>query len=380
MTSRQAGVADPETQTADDSEVDAPSPRICVVSEGISTAPDEGIKKFATSLVESLSSYTQVLGISLNEQCDIPNVVSHRTNRLLLSLGLREKLRDFAPEVIFYVPTASDTLFSYLRLRVLKSYCPSASTVLVALQPRHQGRMRQSMICRLAPDLVLVQSRGRASRISRDGLNSGWIPSGVDVDRFHPVSDEEKRELRDRYGLPQDEFLVLHVGHISRQRNIELLVELQRRWQVVLVTGNSVGEDMELRSNLDGAGVIVFDQYLEAIQEIYQAADCYIFPVSSEMGSIETPLSVLEAMACNLPVVSTRYGGLEDILDQSDSWTEDGLFLADQPHDLQEMVAQVERNPAARTRERILKYSWDGIAKILLEKSREMNKLKRQNI
>ena len=380
MTSRQTEVANPATLSADDHETDAGSLRVCVVSEGISMAPDEGIKKFATSIVQSLGSFAQVLGVSLSTQCDLPNVVSHRTNRLLLSPGLREKLRAFAPDVICYVPTASDTLFSYIRLKILKSYRPSATTILVALQPRHHSRLGQSIIRRLAPDLVLVQSRERALRIRRSGLSSGWIPSGVDIDRFHPVSDDEKRELRYKYGLPQDKFLVLHVGHISRQRNIDLLTEFQRRWQVVLVTGNSVGEDADLRSQLNDAGVIVFDQYLEAVQEIYQAADCYLFPVSSEMGSIETPLSILEAMACNLPVVSTRYGGLEDLLDTSESWTEDGLFLADEPHELQDMVAQVELNPGASTRNRILDYSWDSIATRLLDGPREINKLRRQNL
>ncbi len=135
-----------------------------------------------------------------------------------------------------------------------------------------------------------------------------------------------------------------------------------------------------MRRMLDEAGVIVIDKYLEAIEEIYQAADCYVFPVSSETGSIETPLSVLEAMACNLPVVSTRFGGLEDLFDSSASCAEAGLILIDDLQGLGEAIAQVSANPIARTRELGQKYSWDSIASLLLNESYEVKEQRKQVI
>ncbi len=360
--------------------IDVTSKKVCVVSEGISDFADEGIKKFASTLVQAFGSYSEVLGISLGEPSETSNIVNHKTNKLLLSPSLRRQMRSFAPHIVFYVPTASNTVFSFLRLKILASYYPQAATILVALQPRTHGRFGQWLVRRLAPDLVFVQSRTRAARIQASGLGADWIPSGVDVERFTPVSMETRRTLRARYGLPQDTFLVLHVGHISRERNIPALLEIQRDHQVVFVTGNSVGEDGEMRRMLDEAGVIVIDKYLEAIEEIYQAADCYVFPVSSETGSIETPLSVLEAMACNLPVVSTRFGGLEDLFDSSASCAEAGLILIDDLQGLGEAIAQVSANPIARTRELGQKYSWDSIASLLLNESYEVKEQRKQVI
>lgn len=360
--------------------VDVTSQRVCVVSEGISDFADEGIKKFASTLVQAFGSYSEVLGISLGESSEASNVVNYSTNKLLLSPSLRRQVHSFAPDIIFYVPTASNTVFSFLRLKILASYYPQAATILVALQPRTYGRFGQWLVRRLAPDLVFVQSRTRAARIQSSGLRADWIPSGVDVEHFTPVSMEIRRTLRAKYELPQDTFLVLHVGHISRERNIPALLEIQRDHQVVFVTGNSVGEDSEMRRLLDEAGVIVLDQYLEAIEEIYQAVDCYVFPVSSETGSIETPLSVLEAMACNLPVVSTRFGGLEDLFDSVESCAEIGLTLIDDLQGLGAAIAQVRANPIAGTRELVQRYSWDSIASLLLNESYEVKELRKQVI
>jgi len=60
------------------------------------------------------------------------------------------------------------------------------------------------------------------------------------------------------------------------------------------------------------------DRYIKKIEEIYQLSDCYIFPITFEGGGISILLSVLEAMACNLPVVTTKFGGLPAIFKGGD--------------------------------------------------------------
>ena len=85
-------------------------------------------------------------------------------------------------------------------------------------------------------------------------------------------------------------------------------------------------------------------------------------------------------MACNLPVVSTRFEGLEDLFDSSASCAEAGLILIDDLQGLGEAIAQVSANPIARTRELGQKYSWDSIASLLLNESYEVKEQRKQVI
>ena len=60
----------------------------------------------------------------------------------------------------------------------------------------------------------------------------------------------------------------------------------------------------------------LIDSYLQSIQEIYQLADVYLFPVMDIENCIDVPLSVLEAASCNLPIVTTEYGELTAFREQ----------------------------------------------------------------
>lgn len=236
--------------------------------------------------------------------------------------------------------------------------------IMVALQPREYSFMSQKLIPFLIPDLVLVQSVNLLKQLSTFGCCVKIIPSGVDLERFRPVTKERKSELRGEYGIDPDKFAILHVGHINRNRNIQILKKLQKDNNQMLVVGStSTEQDEGLISELRIAGVRVIRSYVENIEEIYQLSDCYVFPVTSETASIEVPLSVLEAMACNLPVVTTRYAGLSTMFNGEGS---EFLFV-EKLQDLSHKVEKVKKSCHSETRRRTEPYSWGEVAKRILE-------------
>lgn len=104
---------------------------------------------------------------------------------------------------------------------------------------------------------------------------------------------------------------MLHVGHLHSGRNVEILEHITEDKQVVLVVSSVSKQDQNLRKRLNAKqNVRIIDQYLPDIQEIYQLSDIYLFPVENEENCIDVPLSVLEAAACNTPIVTTAYGEL----------------------------------------------------------------------
>ena len=128
--------------------------------------------------------------------------------------------------------------------------------------------------------------------------------------------------IRYKWGISCNDFVVLHVGHIRSNRNLEVFKQLQKipGLQVVIVGGTTNPVDEELENRLKFAGCKVFHRYIKDISNLYKMADLYIFPTKyrhdfypqsyNETGAIDFPLSVLEAMACNLFVITTRFGAL----------------------------------------------------------------------
>jgi glycosyltransferase involved in cell wall biosynthesis len=116
--------------------------------------------------------------------------------------------------------------------------------------------------------------------------------------------------------------------------------------------------------DLTKGGCTIWRKYIKTIQEIYQLSDLYVFPVQDRLGSIETPLSVLEAMSCNLPVITTRFGGLTRMFNEGD-----GLHFVYSGSQIPELIDGIRSNDAERsnvhTREKVMPYSWRNISKSL---------------
>ena len=84
---------------------------------------------------------------------------------------------------------------------------------------------------------------------------------------------------------------------------------------------------------------------------------------------IEMPLSVLEAMSCNLPVISTKFGALPRIFEEGD-----GLIFVDSEEDIIGAVKKVKNTDVnIETREKVLPYAWGNVVRWLEGIYEELN-------
>jgi glycosyltransferase involved in cell wall biosynthesis len=249
---------------------------------------------------------------------------------------------------------------------MLKLSRPSARVVMVALQPRSYSWFSRQLIRFISPDIVFVQNELALKKLKGLGCQVRMLPSGVDLNKFVPASPERKAELRAKYGLDSKAFTTLHVGHMTKGRNIELLIQVRRLGVQVVLVGSSLNHEDRglLTARLRRNGVIVLDEYFPDIEELYQLSDCYLFPVFSSQACIGIPLSILEAMACNLPVVTVRYGNLPGLFEEGQ-----GLVFADTPDELLSGINAVQRSNGCRTREKVMPYSWQNVARRVMEQS-----------
>ena len=333
-----------------------PRTKISVISNGLNPPFDEGIKKFANQFVRALSN---ISGIVLQV---IPIHAQHGwlKRKLFLDLEIRRLLLKFSPNLVFYIPTSSGSLAAFLRFWILRSILGASSgrAVMLLLQPNEAGYWGRILIRAFSPDLILTQSDAAYNYYASLQIPVDFTSAGVDVEEFAPSDGAVKASLRKKYGFAEDDFIVLHVGHIKRSRNLESLASVSSKVgaKVVVVGSTSTVQDQTLRTELQDAGVRVYAEYVERIQEFYQMADCYVFPTVLDTAAIGAPLSVLEAMACNLPVVTTKFGRLPKMFSEGD-----GFKYFDRESELSPSIGSFKIPVPIKTREMVLDYSWNRL-------------------
>jgi glycosyltransferase-like protein len=179
------------------------------------------------------------------------------------------------------------------------------------------------------PDHVLVVSE-QWQQILRDdyGVSADIVPNGVDLDRFGPVSEQTRQELRARIGA-QHRFLFLTVGGVEPRKGsihaFRALARLKRELDpapvLAVVGGHSFQDYTAYRdaalAALPGLGLTLGQDVvlLGSVDETelggwYAAADAFAFPSVKEGFG----LVVLEAMNAGLPVVASDLPVFEEYL------------------------------------------------------------------
>lgn len=144
------------------------------------------------------------------------------------------------------------------------------------------------------------------------------IHNGVDLATF---SGHGPAPLRRQLGLAEDAFLVCSIGNIRPAKGYDVLVRAAARLEGAprqihfVVAGDPRRELHEqlvaLREELGVASRVHFLGFRDDAAGILAASDLFLLPSTSEGFSIST----IEAMAAGLPVVATRSGGPQEILE-----------------------------------------------------------------
>lgn len=146
------------------------------------------------------------------------------------------------------------------------------------------------------------------------------IPPCVDVELFSP---RNKASARNRFCIPEDAFVILHLGHFRRGRGIVDLLSVFNRLKksnegrVFLVIGWTGHGDETTKSIFDLAhesnGVKIIGP-TEDVHLLYNVADVFVSPVLNDNYAISLPLSIIESLSSGCPVISTNMAGVQNVL------------------------------------------------------------------
>ena len=155
-----------------------------------------------------------------------------------------------------------------------------------------------------------LESEAKSSALLK-GQKITSIPNPIDT---HIYKKGNKEEARQRLGLPLDKKLILFASQrvTNENKGMSYLIEACRQLgdlcEVVILGGHAEEVVAQLPMKAHPLGYVNDEQ---RIVDVYKAADVFVLPSLSE----NLPNTIMEAMACGVPCVAFKVGGIPEEID-----------------------------------------------------------------
>ena len=209
--------------------------------------------------------------------------------------------------------------------------------------------------------VVITMSDYMASFFKGSKAKVKTIYDGIDVLKFQ-ANDQIRNNVRKEFGIKEGEKLVGMVAQLTPRKGhkdfiqASLSVSKEHPNAKFIIAGGAILDkqlgikDLKNFAKKIGAKNIIFTGHRDDTEDIFRALDIFVLPSHIEPFG----LVVLEAMACGVPVIATRSGGLQEIINEGN----DGLLIpVNSPGAIAEKISYLLKN--------------DTIAKKLSENARK---------
>jgi glycosyltransferase involved in cell wall biosynthesis len=199
-------------------------------------------------------------------------------------------------------------------------------------------------------DALIVPSTPMRNTLTTYGVNTPMhiIPTGLNFTQF---CTPEQSDFRAQLGIAADRPLLLFVGRVALEKNIDFLLTmlpfvLEKIPNALLVIAGEGPAERHIQQRIDQLGIRSSVQcvgYMRrdgALQDAYRAADIFVFASRTETQG----LVLVEALALGTPVVALGVMGTLDVLN-----AEGGCLIApDEPRAFADEISLLIQDPARR--------------------------------
>jgi phosphatidylinositol alpha-1,6-mannosyltransferase len=214
-----------------------------------------------------------------------------------------------------------------------------------------------------------------AEHVASDGLRGVVVPPGVDVDRFRPLADADRRATRQAFGLDPDRPLVLGVSRLVPRKGFDVLVDAVAGLPDVQLAIAGAGRDRaRLERRAEQRGIALRVRFLgrvpddDSFPRLYACADVFAMPCRDRWGGLEAEgfgIVFLEAAAAGVPAIAGRSGGSHEAVVDGET----GLVVDSRAVDVRSALAALLADDglracmgeAARARA-VAEFSYDRLA------------------
>lgn len=203
------------------------------------------------------------------------------------------------------------------------------------------------------------------------------VHHGVDLSRFNPeVRGRFREDVRRALGFSRGDTAILFVANNFSRKGLRSLIEAlartrDRRMRLVVAGRGNPQPFRKTAAALGVADQLIFTGPVHEVEMYYGAADLFALP------TLYDPFAnvCLEAMACGLPVITTRQNGASEIMKAGETG-----FILDDPGDVERLAdalrtlqdPRVQREMGERAREVATRHSLQGYTARTLEVYQEV--------
>lgn len=192
--------------------------------------------------------------------------------------------------------------------------------------------MLERYLCKISTAVIAISEEQKNDLVYKyqitDKQKVHVIPLGFDLSRFQLDKNLKRKKCRDEFGFSDEEIIVTIVGRLAPIKNHSLFFQAVAavknrgyKFRCLVVGdgelyGNLTRECFKLGLNLQKPGEsdigadVIFTSWRKDIDVLYAGSDIVALSSLNE----GTPVSLIEALAAGVPVVSTNVGGVPSVV------------------------------------------------------------------
>jgi glycosyltransferase involved in cell wall biosynthesis len=300
--------------------------------------------EFETMLVSGMTDDTEQSSQFILDKLDLKPVYIQEMYRELnpfkdykAYFKIREIIREFKPDIVHThaakagavgrlaayhegVPVIVHTFHGH----VFHSYFGPAKTRVFLEIERYLGRKSTAIVTLSEIQREELSQQFRIAPLDKFEI----IPLGFDLSRFTENKDEKRKTFRDQYNIGEDEIAISIVGRLVPVKNhtmflkgLKIVADKTKKKIRAFIIGDGdqraqveqMARDLGLKFNnedLRERNILTFTSWIKDV-DVSNAGSDIIALTSFNEG---TPVSLIEAQASGRPIVSTRVGGIADVV------------------------------------------------------------------
>jgi glycosyltransferase involved in cell wall biosynthesis len=220
---------------------------------------------------------------------------------------------------------------------------PVVSTVHGFTGARLRIRINERLQFRLLKksDAIIAVSRPLVERLVNAGLRRDrihYVPNG-----FWPIVQPLRRsDARNRLGIGGGERVVAWVGRLSPEKGADVMLEALARtptsWRLAIVGDGPERKSLhQLAQRIGVSHRVSWHGWIPEAGSLLSAFDTFVLSSRTE----GTPITLLEAMRTEVPIVATQVGGVPDVVTSAEAI----LVPSENPQAIASALARIDEDP-----------------------------------